>query len=689
MESITTLAIIAIIYLALVAYLGFRGYKTTSSSADYMVAGRKAHPYVMALSYGATFISTSAIVGFGGAAGLFGMGLLWLTFLNIFLGIFIAFIVFGRRTRRMGHHLQAHTFPELLGRRFNSRFIQGFSGLIILLFMPLYASAVLIAGARYIENTFQVNYTVAVSVFGIVIAAYVIAGGLKGVMYADALQGSLMFVGMLVLLVFAYASLGGVGAAHRALDELPGNVTEEAYAMVEPIKEAGPAELEDKENGEVLGWFSEQANTLKSNRERINAKAKAMAELAEQETGALRYSDEEIAAFRDEEWLAVFAEDPQLEAVQELIRDHPAMAGRVQSRLMMSGIEKAGWQGWARMPKTGSPFWYVLVTSIIAGVGIGVLAQPQLAVRFMTVKSTRELNRAILVGGVFILLMTGVAFVVGNLSNVWFAQPENGGMIAFAKAGGNIDKIMPAFINEALPDWFSALFMLTLLSAAMSTLSSQFHAMGTSIGRDFFEKGILGADEHKGTVAITRIGIVVAIIGTILLSLHLPAGIVAVATAMFFGLCAAAFLPVYIGGLFVRGMTKAGAIASLLSGFGVAFLWMTFVQMPKAKLPAILADALLGKPTVLPEPIAGVHWNWVEALFVALPVSALVAIVVSLFTKPEPESHLRLCYEGVHDDGAGTPAMTPQERGPSLENESERFGQEDEDSEEDQNEREQ
>ncbi|MFW5722076.1 MAG: sodium:solute symporter family transporter, partial [Desulfohalobiaceae bacterium] len=59
-----------------------------------------------------------------------------------------------------------------------------------------------------IENTFQVNYTVAVSVFGIVIAAYVIAGGLKGVMYADALQGSLMFIGMLVLIVFTYANLG-------------------------------------------------------------------------------------------------------------------------------------------------------------------------------------------------------------------------------------------------------------------------------------------------------------------------------------------------------------------------------------------------------------------------------------------------------------------------------------------------
>ena len=52
----------------------------------------------MAMSYGATFASTSAIVGFGGNAGLFGMGLLWLTFFNIFVGIFIAFVFYGKRT---------------------------------------------------------------------------------------------------------------------------------------------------------------------------------------------------------------------------------------------------------------------------------------------------------------------------------------------------------------------------------------------------------------------------------------------------------------------------------------------------------------------------------------------------------------------------------------------------------------
>ena len=64
--------ITALIYLSVIFYLGFKGWRETKSASDYMLAGRQMNPFVMAMSYGATFISTSAIIGFGGAAALFG-----------------------------------------------------------------------------------------------------------------------------------------------------------------------------------------------------------------------------------------------------------------------------------------------------------------------------------------------------------------------------------------------------------------------------------------------------------------------------------------------------------------------------------------------------------------------------------------------------------------------------------------
>ena len=88
---------IVTIYLIIVCYLVYKGWKRTRTTSDYMIAGREIHPVVMTLSYGATFVGTTVIIGFGGAAALFGFSLLWLSFLNIMVGVFIAFVFFGKR----------------------------------------------------------------------------------------------------------------------------------------------------------------------------------------------------------------------------------------------------------------------------------------------------------------------------------------------------------------------------------------------------------------------------------------------------------------------------------------------------------------------------------------------------------------------------------------------------------------
>jgi solute:Na+ symporter, SSS family len=193
MLDVFMLTIIVLIYLLMVGYVGYVAWRRTKSSSDYMVAGRNTHPYIMALSYGATFISTAAIVGFGGVAANYGFGILWLVFLNIIIGIFIAFIFFGKRTRKMGHNLNALTFPEFLSRRYNSRFIQYFSGAVIFLGMPLYASVVLIGMARFVQTTLGVDYYFALIAMALIVAVYVVFGGIRGVMYTDALQGTIMF----------------------------------------------------------------------------------------------------------------------------------------------------------------------------------------------------------------------------------------------------------------------------------------------------------------------------------------------------------------------------------------------------------------------------------------------------------------------------------------------------------------
>ena len=526
--NLLLLNVIILIYLLATLYLGYRGWKSTKDSEGYMVAGRTTHPYIMAMSYGATFISTSAIVGFGGTAGLFGMGLLWLTLLNIFVGIFLAFIVYGKRTRKIGHNLNAMTFPELLGKRFDSKFIQIFSGIVIFLGMPLYASVVLIGAARFMETTLAIDYKVALLIYSVIIAAYVIWGGLRGVMYTDAMQGTIMFIGMAFLLIMTYSHLGGITAAHQALTNL--------------------------------------------------------------------------------------------------------------AHLVPAKLVAQGHTGWTSMPTFGSTWWWTLVSTIVMGVGIGVLAMPQLVVRFMTVKSNRELNRGVLIGGIFILAMTGVAFVVGSLSNVFFYQTQ--GNISVNIAKGNVDSIIPLYINAATPEWFVYLFMLTLLAAAMSTSSSQFHAQGTAIGRDIYET--ITKKKGSGSILITRMGIMIAIVIALILGYILPENIIARGTAIFFGLCAAAFLPMYTSALYWKGATKAGAVAGLVTGTFVTVFWYLFIHKAEA-VPLGICKMLLGRDVL----IAQMPWPVVDPILVALPLAILATVAVSLMTKRPNDKHMEKCFKGI------------------------------------------
>ena len=109
--------------------------------------------------------------------------------------------------------------------------MQGFSGLVIFLFIPLYAAAVLIGISRMLEVNLGLNYHLALLLFTGVLALYVITGGLKAVMYTDAFQGSIMFLMMLFLLFFTYNALGGFTSAHEALGGLAQQVPEKLQGM--------------------------------------------------------------------------------------------------------------------------------------------------------------------------------------------------------------------------------------------------------------------------------------------------------------------------------------------------------------------------------------------------------------------------------------------------------------------------
>ena len=500
-------------------FLGYLGYRKTKTAEDYFIAGRKMGALVIAFSYGATFISAVALIGFSGIASVYGLSILWLAFLNIFVGIFIAFIVYGFRTRKMGLSLKAMTLPELLGNRFHSVKLQQTSGLIIGIFMVAYTSAVFLAIASLFQISFGIPYWLCVVLFTLIVGIYLIVGGSYAVMWTHAVQGIVMLVGMIILTVGVYAMLGGISPAN------------EAAAALTP---------------EMLQSIGSPAATQAPN-------------------------------------------------------------------------------GLTSIPPILSPPFMMILT-LIFGVGIGVLAQPQLISRYLTAKNDKALRLAIPYGGIFILLMTFTAFSIGPLCNVLLYQ--KGIMYPTMESGGvlvaNPDAVVPTIINNMFPQWFIVIFLFAILAAAMSTAAALFQTAGAAIGRDVYEKSMKKKSSPKKSIFITRVATIGIVIATLIITLN-PIDVVAFMTSFFFGLMACTFLAPYTLMLYWKKTNRIGAWIGMLGGFFFTIAWYILIYFKTA--PKIIGTPLIGEYTL----------NMLDPIFIGLPLSFLLTILFSCITKQDKD----------------------------------------------------
>jgi SSS family solute:Na+ symporter len=193
-----------------------------------------------------------------------------------------------------------------------------------------------------------------------------------------------------------------------------------------------------------------------------------------------------------------------------------------------------------------------------------------------------------------------------------------------------VPKGVSLFTREALPEWFVVLLMLALLAAAMSTLSSLLHTMGTSMGYDLWGnlreklKGANGPEvEHiRLSFKPSQIGTMAMIVVSVVLAYIMPISIIARATVMFMGLCVSAFLPALTHALYSKNPSTKAAISSLLVGASAWFLWTVFMHVKESAALGI-CQALFGVDALLPMP-----WPVIDPLIIALPISMTALTVV-------------------------------------------------------------
>jgi SSS family solute:Na+ symporter len=196
--------IIVLFYFVFIIWRGVGYAKKHETAEDYFLAGRSLTWPLIGLSLYASNISSSSLIGMtasGYETGFSVFSYEWMA--AVVLIIFaIFFLPFYLRSK-------IYTLPEFLEKRFDSRSRTYFSALTVITNIGVDTAATLYAGALVVQLIFpSVALWQTILILAILSGLYTIAGGLKAVVYTDAIQAVLLISGSVVLTVLAFLKIG-------------------------------------------------------------------------------------------------------------------------------------------------------------------------------------------------------------------------------------------------------------------------------------------------------------------------------------------------------------------------------------------------------------------------------------------------------------------------------------------------
>lgn len=259
----------------------------------------------------------------------------------------------------------------------------------------------------------------------------------------------------------------------------------------------------------------------------------------------------------------------------------------------------------------------VTVVGVISAMawGLGYFGQPHIIVRFMAIRSLRDVPTARNIGmswmavtliGALATGLVGLAYATTN--NLSVSDPET---------------IFIILSDVLFNPYVTGFLLAAILAAVMSTISSQLLVSSSSLTEDFYALFLRRQAGQRELVMIGRLSVVAVALVAIALAWNPDnnvLGLVANAWAGF----GAAFGPLVILSLMWRRMTRNGALAGMITGAVVVLFW---IYAPVLEDGATLSS-------VIYEIIPG---------FIA---SALAIVIVSLMDREPPES-VRVTFDQV------------------------------------------
>ncbi|WP_160725804.1 sodium/proline symporter PutP [Bacillus sp. USDA818B3_A] len=201
------------------------------------------------------------------------------------------------------------------------------------------------------------------------------------------------------------------------------------------------------------------------------------------------------------------------------------------------------------------------VISLLAW-GLGYFGQPHIIVRFMGIKSTKEIPKARLIGMGWMIISLFGAMFIGFAGIAYFADAPL----------KNSETVFIMFSQVLFNPWVSGFLLAAILSAIMSTVDSQLLVSSSALAQDFYKSIFRRNASKKEEMIVGRIAVLGIAIIAILLGYDPNSKVLELVGYAWAGF-GAAFGPVIILSLFWKRMTRNGALAGIIVGSVTVIVW--------------------------------------------------------------------------------------------------------------------
>ena len=263
---------------------------------------------------------------------------------------------------------------------------------------------------------------------------------------------------------------------------------------------------------------------------------------------------------------------------------------------------------------TEQPYPIISIVSMIAW-GLGYFGMPHILLRFMAIEDEEKLKLSRKVATGWVVISLAVAVLIGIIG---LAMTAAGELIPLEGSASEtiIVKIADLMSQHGvLPALLAGTILAGILASTMSTADSQLLAASSSVSSDLLGDFLKKKTGKKGSMFADRITLLIIALVAVFLARDPNSSVFNIVSFAWAGF-GAVFGPVVLFALFWKRSNWQGALAGMISGGAMVFIWKYLVR-----------------------PLGGA-WDIYE-LLPAFVVSALAIVIVSLATKAPSEEICR------------------------------------------------